>query len=124
NTVLRLEKTESINIGLDAAFFENKINLNIDYYDMTTNELLLNRRLPSVTGFSNITSNLGELGNKGLEITLQSSNMSTDNFHWDSGLTFSFNRIKIKKLFRDVSEYTLIDNRKEGIIPNITNERL
>jgi len=122
NTGLRWEKTESINIGLDAAFFENKINLNIDYYDMTTKELLLNRRLPSVTGFSNITSNLGELGNKGLEITLQSSNMSTDNFHWDSGLTFSFNRNKIKKLFGDVGEYTLLGQRKEGEIPDFTNE--
>src|SRR5699024_7378571 len=122
NTGLRWEKTASINIGLDAAFFENKINLNVDYYDMTTKELLLNRRLPSVTGFSNITSNLGELGNKGLEITLQSSNMSNDNFNWNSVLTISFNTNKIKKLYGDVGEYTLLGQRKEGEIPDFTNE--
>jgi hypothetical protein len=71
---------------------------------MTTTDLLMNRKLPEITGFTDITTNLGELGNKGFELTLNTVNISKADFTWKSNLVFSFNRNKIIELFGDVDE--------------------
>lgn len=122
NPGLRWERTESINVGLDMGFFENRIDLSLDYYDMTTTDLLMNRILPKITGFTSITSNLGELGNKGFEMTLNTVNMSKQDVTWRSSLVFSLNRNKIKKLFGDIGEYTLLGKTQTGEVPDYSNE--
>ncbi|GAB3162786.1 TonB-dependent receptor [Telluribacter humicola] len=122
NTSLRWERTQSVNFGLDMSLFANRIDLTLDYYDMTTRDLLMNRNLPSITGFANITSNLGELGNKGFEMTINTVNINERNFKWRTNLVFSFNRNKIKKLFGDVGEYRLLGETRTGEIPDFTNQ--
>src|SRR5690606_1493237 len=84
NPGLRWEKTESYNPGLDIGLFENRIDLSAEFYDMTTTDLLMNRQLPEITGFSNITANLGELQNRGMDFTLNTVNMNRANFIWKS----------------------------------------
>jgi hypothetical protein len=103
-------------------FFENRIDLSLDYYDMTTTDLLMNRILPKITGFTSITSNLGELGNKGFEMTLNTVNMSKQDVTWRSSLVFSLNRNKIIKLFGDIGEYTLLGKTQTGEVPDYSNE--
>ncbi len=122
NTSLRWEKTESFNVGLDVGILNNRIDVSVDYYDMTTKALLMDRSLPSPTGFDNITSNLGELGNRGLEMTVNTVNVSKQNITWKTGFTFSFNRNKIKELFGDMGEYTLLGETQYGDIPDFTNK--
>jgi hypothetical protein len=89
---------------------------------MTTTDLLMNRQLPRVTGFKNITANLGELGNKGFEMTLNTINFTNPAFTWRSNFVFSLNRNKIKRLFGDVGTYTLLGETKEGELPDYTNQ--
>src|SRR5699024_3330424 len=82
NSNLAWERTESINVGLDVGLIENRINFSLDYYDSRTTDLLMNRRLPALTGFDNVTVNLGELGNTGFEMSLNSVNISSENLSW------------------------------------------
>ena len=122
NTELKWERTESMNFGVDLGLLEDRIDLTLDYYDMTTTDLLMNRILPRITGFSNITSNLGELGNKGFESTLNTVNISNNALTWRSSLVFSMNRNKIKHLFGDIGEYTLLGETHFGEVPDYSNE--
>src|SRR5690606_13726911 len=70
NPGLRREKTEAYNVGFDIGLLDNKIDLSIDLYDMTTTDLLMARQLPEITGFNQITANLGVLANRGIDIAL------------------------------------------------------
>lgn len=122
NSGLMWEETESYNVGLDMAFLENRINLSLDYYDMTTSNLLVDRTLPISTGFTSITDNIGELANKGFEATLHTNNINASDFNWRSTLTFSLNRNEITQLFGDTGTYTLVGEEYEGELPDYTNE--
>src|SRR5690606_14138451 len=110
-----------LNFGLELGLFDGKVDLNADVYHMTTTDLLMNRLLPRVTGFSNITSNLGELQNRGLELTLNTKNINRPSFQWNSGLVFSLNRNKIIELFGDYSTYTLLNQERTGDVPDFSN---
>ncbi|MCD6355535.1 MAG: SusC/RagA family TonB-linked outer membrane protein, partial [Prolixibacteraceae bacterium] len=102
NSDLRWERTEALNFGLDFGLFKNVLFGSVEYYDMTTTDLLLNRSLPRIIGYTSVASNLGELGNKGFELTLNSTNINKQNIRWNSSLNFSFNRNEIKHLYGEM----------------------
>lgn len=122
NPNLVWEKTKSINIGMDLSLLKNRIDLSMEYYDMTTTDLLMKRLLPEITGFKDITTNLGLLGNKGFEMTINTVNTEQANFSWRSGLVFSFNRNKIKRLFGDYKEETVDGKTVTRELPDYSNE--
>ena len=99
NQYLKWEKTKALNLGLDFSILNSRLNGSVDYYSMITNDLLLKRSLPTIIGYDNVMSNMGELQNKGFEMTLNSYNIQNKDFSWNSTLTFSFNRNKIKHLY-------------------------
>lgn len=99
NEGLKWERTSSLNIGLDFSILRDKIGGTIEVYKKSTKDLLINRELPDVTGFSNVLSNLGEVQNKGIEITLNSTNINHPNFSWRTAVTFALNRNKIVHLY-------------------------
>ncbi len=122
NPNLVWEKTESVNVGVDLGFLRNRIDVSAEYYDMTTSDLLMNRLLPEITGFTNITSNLGKLGNRGFETTINTVHVEKKNFSWRSSLVFSFNRNKIKRLFGDYKETTVDGKTVQTELPDYSNE--
>ncbi|MFP4366862.1 MAG: SusC/RagA family TonB-linked outer membrane protein [Bacteroidales bacterium] len=122
NPGLRWERTSALNFGFDLALFESKIYLTADVYDMTTTDLLMDRTLPRVTGFNNITANLGELRNRGIDMTLNTRNIIRSNFSWRSDFVFSLNRNEIIRLFGDIGPYTLLGEEREGELPDFSNE--
>jgi len=122
NPGLRWERTESYNIGIDVGLFKDRIDMSLDVYDASTTDLLLNRQLPPITGFSSITSNLGELGNKGFELTINSMNLTKENLSWRSSLVFSLNRNKIKKLWGNFGDYRILGEDRYGELPDFTNQ--
>jgi len=99
NPNLKWEKNSSYNFGLDFGILNSKINGTVDYYIRKTNDLLLFRSLPNVTGFSNVISNLGSVGNNGLEVAINTENISKKNFVWRSTYSFWTNDNKILKLY-------------------------
>ena len=99
NPNLRWEKTTSWNIGLDFGLFDNRISGSIEFYHMPTTDLVMSQSLSEITGFSNIMTNLGEVQNKGMELSLNTQNIQHENFNWSSNITLSLNRNKIVHLY-------------------------
>lgn len=98
NPRLQWEKTASWNFGLDFGFLNDRITGSIEYYSMQTHDMIMRERLPSFTGFTNITTNLGQVDNKGVEISLRSLNIDTKNLQWNTTISFSYNKNTIKHL--------------------------
>ena len=101
NNDLSWETTKTFNVGLDFGILNNRITGNIDVYFSKTNDLLLQRNLPKVSGFNDVFANMGKTQNKGVEITLNSKNLTTKDFSWGTGLVFSWNKNEIKDLYGD-----------------------
>ncbi|MEZ4699068.1 MAG: SusC/RagA family TonB-linked outer membrane protein [Rhodothermales bacterium] len=98
NADLAWEKTEEVNFGLDAALHNYQVRLSMELYQRNTNSLLLQRDLPYLTGFTNVTQNLGEIRNRGLELSLSTVNVSRDKFSWTTDFNVAFNRNQVTKL--------------------------
>jgi TonB-linked SusC/RagA family outer membrane protein len=95
NKDLRWEKTNQIDIGLDLAFFNNRVNFTTDYYVKKTSDLLLEVTQPTSTGFSTALQNAGSLENRGIEFQISSKNIVQDNFRWSTDFNISFNKGKV-----------------------------
>ena len=98
NDNLSWEKTKGLNVGIDFSLFSNRIGGNIDYYDTETTDLLWNVVIPEITGFPSISSNVGRLKNRGIEIILSTIPVRTDNLEWNVNLNFARNTNKIMSL--------------------------
>jgi TonB-linked SusC/RagA family outer membrane protein len=86
NDQLKWETTTSTNLGLDFAILKSRISGTIDAYKTTTKDILLLRSLPIITGYSNVFDNLGEVDNRGLEITINTKNFSEGDFRWETSV--------------------------------------
>jgi TonB-linked SusC/RagA family outer membrane protein len=98
NPELKWETTRQLDIGLEMGFFDNRLSVEIDYYQKETEDLLLNAQLPRQTGFVSKLQNIGKVENKGMELLLNSANVRTDNFQWSTTLTISGNRNRVVDL--------------------------
>lgn len=104
NPYLQWEKTASLNLGLDFGFLNDRITGTMEYYSMKTHDMIMSERLPGFTGFNSVTTNLGEVQNKGFEFSISALNIKHDNFEWRSSLTFSYNQNKIKHLYYEYQD--------------------
>jgi hypothetical protein len=111
---LKWERNSSTNFGLDYSILRGKISGSIDVYNRTTKDLLVNRSLPTVTGFTSILVNLGEVGNKGFELTLNTVNMQLRNFSWNTTFGFWLNRNKIIHLYGATPDYDPVTGKEIG----------
>jgi len=101
NPDLKWETTKQFNIGADIEFFNERIALSIDYYSNLTSDLLFNRPISMTSGFSSITTNIGELENKGIELSLNTINIRNSDFEWSTRFNLSRNKNKILSLYKD-----------------------
>jgi TonB-linked SusC/RagA family outer membrane protein len=99
NPNLKWERNSSINYGLDYSIFKGKVTGSFDYYTRTTKDLLVNRSLPSVTGFNSILVNLGEVENRGFEFSVNTATMKRNNFVWNTNFAIWTNKNKIVHLY-------------------------
>ena len=121
NSELKWERTSSYNIGMDLGLFDNRIDLTADFYVMNTLDLLMARQLPEITGFKSIMTNLGELQNKGVDLTLNTVNIDNKNFKWTSNFVYSANRNKIVKLFGNYETVEINGQTVQRELPDYTN---
>lgn len=101
---LEWEKTNAYNVGLDFVLLDYRLTGSLDYYFKKTTDMIMSQRLPSFTGFSSITTNLGEVQNKGVEISLTSNNIRNNDFTWDTTVGFSLNKNRINHIYYDYDE--------------------
>lgn len=115
NEDLTWEKAESLNFGLDLSLF-NRISLNLDLYDKTTQGLLLNVEKPLTSGFASVTRNVGSIQNRGLEINLNTNNLIGE-FIWETNFNIAFNRSKVLLLDqgKDIRQGNLIIREGEEL---------
>lgn len=95
NPNLKWETTYGTDIGMEISMFSNRVYLEVDYYNKDTKDLLLDVQVPGTTGFSSQLQNIGKLNNKGIEFTLNTTNISLKNFRWTSSANFAANKNKI-----------------------------
>lgn len=104
NPNLQWEKTTSWNVGLDFAVLGQRITGSVEWYYKRTHDMIMAQRLPNFTGFGSITTNLGEVTNSGIEVTINSRNIVTLNFTWNTSVGFSYNKNRIKHLYYEYDE--------------------
>lgn len=112
NPDLKWETTVASNIGLDFGFLNNRFSGTIEFYKNKTEDLLLTSAIPSYTGYTTQTRNIGSLQNQGFEFTLSTVNVRTKNFSWSTDFNISFNKNKVLSLTDTAEDYMLF---KSGV---------
>ncbi len=126
NYTLGWEKSYSTNVGIDAAFLKNRIDVTMDYYNTKTKGVIWNRSIAVTNGSfgvdggtgSNYQTNLNicETKNTGFELTLNTRNIVTKDFTWTSTLTYTYNKEKITKLATDDLSGKPVSNGTTGYV--------
>ena len=116
NADLKWETTNTFNIGVDFAILKNLVFGNMEYYISNTNNLLYNINIPQINGLSSIPTNIGEMGNKGFEMSVTAVPVRNKDFNWNITFNFSTNRNKVKSILGidadgDGKEDDLISNK-------------
>ena len=100
NPELSWEISRTLNVGLDFGLFENRISGNLEIYNTRTNDLLLQRLLPTTSGFESVIENVGSTKNRGWELTLSANLINNPSgLKWNIDLNLSSNKEKIVELF-------------------------
>ena len=110
NQDLTWEKSNQTDLGVDFGLFSNRISGELDYYDKKTEGLLFYQNIPYTSGYSNIYRNVGNLSNKGFEFVLNTQNIKTQGFSWDSSFNLANNNNKIT---------ALPDNNADVVVGNV-----
>ena len=100
NQDLGWESTSQLNLGLDLGLFNNRLSLTADYFIKNTDDLLLDRVIPGISGFDEVTDNIGEVENKGFELSINGV-ILTGAVDWTSSFNISFIRNEVKRLAVD-----------------------
>jgi TonB-linked SusC/RagA family outer membrane protein len=113
NNDLKWEKTSGLNLGLDFNLLNNRIQGSIEVYKNKTTNLLWDVAIPSMTGFTTISSNVGELQNKGIELNITSRNIVTKDFQWSTTFNISANKNEVVSLTGQDSD---LDGKEDNLI--------
>ena len=101
NSGLGWEKTTAINIGFESGWLKNRLFVDMNVYSTKTTDQIFVRTIPIMTGFSTQLSSVGQVDNKGIEVTLRTINIQAKEFTWSSTLIFWQNRNKLVHLYRE-----------------------
>ncbi|SEV99769.1 iron complex outermembrane recepter protein [Chryseobacterium wanjuense] len=107
NANLKNELSRSIEFGLNMAFLNNRLDFDVSVYKTNTTNQLLTLPMPQESGVDSQQINAGNLQNKGIEIIVNAVPLKSNDFKWDTSLTFAKNQDKIIELAPGVEEYVL-----------------
>lgn len=99
NSALRWERTRQYDIGIELGLFQGRVALEADFYRKETTDMLFNAPVPQTTGFpGGAFQNIGSMENRGMEFTLNTVNITTGDFTWESTFNIAVNKNKVLKL--------------------------
>jgi len=107
NPELKWERNNTLNLGVDFGFFRNRINGSVEVYNKLTKDLLLSQPVQQTSGFSSITRNVGQVTNKGIELTLGGDIFKakgSTGFGWTTTFVFTYNKNSVKQLYNGLQE--------------------
>jgi len=99
NADLKWETTTAWNWGIDFGLFNNRVYGTVELYKGKTSDLLMDRSMPEISGYGSIASNLGEIANRGAEVSVTTVNIKQPNVVWSTTLNYSTNHNEIKHLY-------------------------
>jgi TonB-linked SusC/RagA family outer membrane protein len=102
NNDLKWETNVTTNLGLDFGLFDNRITGTLEVYNKESKDVLFSQPLQQTTGFSSITTNIGRVTNKGVEVTLGADIFKARNpggFNWNINFTFGYNKNEVNELY-------------------------
>ena len=131
NQKVSWEKSQNFNAGLDAILFNHRLQLNVEFYNRLTKDLLLNRPMALSTGFSGYMDNVGDMRNRGVEGSIRVTPVRTGDFEWNITAMATHNKNKVIKLTKEAPElisgvrvikeglpiYTYYMNKSAGVDP-------
>ncbi|MGN6492889.1 MAG: SusC/RagA family TonB-linked outer membrane protein [Agriterribacter sp.] len=95
NPGLRWEKVRQVDFGLELGLFNNRVNIEFDWYRKRASDMLLSAPVPRSSGYNEVSRNVGSMENKGVEVALNTINIQTANFTWSSLFNISINKNKV-----------------------------
>ncbi len=98
NPDLKWETTTSISFGLDFGLIQDRLGGSVDIYRKNTTDLLLNRPIPTTSGFNSVLQNIGEVQNQGVELNLNFGALRSEKIGWDINLIASYNENEVLTL--------------------------
>jgi TonB-linked SusC/RagA family outer membrane protein len=101
NADLGWETTETWNVGFESAWLDNRIFADLDLYASQTTDQIFTRNIPVMTGFKTIKTSMGQVDNKGVELTIRTVNIKNNDLIWNTAVTYWMNRNKLVKLYGD-----------------------
>jgi TonB-linked SusC/RagA family outer membrane protein len=110
NPDLRWETSVQSDIGVEADFFENRLNFVADIYQKKTTDLIYKKSLPLSSGYDAVTGNFASLQNKGIELSLGGDIVRSRDLRWNVNANISFNQNKLLRLSDDTTKETAINN--------------
>jgi len=117
NPLLRWEELKATNLGVDIALFNNRVKLTSEWYNNNVSGMLLQSLLPVSTGYSRQYQNIGSLRNRGLEFTLNTVNIKSENFRWSTDFNISFNKSKVMSLEQGQTNRTFsVGGNRTGMV--------
>ncbi|CAM4291804.1 SusC/RagA family TonB-linked outer membrane protein [Zobellia nedashkovskayae] len=98
NPDLKWEKTNQVDAGIEVGLFDGRISFEVDLYRKLTEDMLLNSPVPTSSGYASVFRNIGSMENKGIEFSLSTKNITTDNFSWDTDFNIAMNKNEVVAL--------------------------
>ena len=98
NPDLRWEKNTQVDAGFELGLLDDRIALEVDVYRRVSNDMLLNAPVPSTSGYTSVTRNVGSMENRGIELALTTYNLNTENFSWSTNFNISINKNEVLQL--------------------------
>ena len=107
NTELKPEISTEAELGIDARFFNNRLNFDVALYDKVTENQIVSAELAPESGYSSAVRNVGKIRNRGIELTVGVVPVRTQDFEWNLAYTFSKNINRVETLWDDVTETSI-----------------
>ena len=98
NRRISWEQTNEFDVGFDLSMFKTRLNLSVDYYYSITRSLLFQQPALAITGYTNYWNNIGKVRNQGVEIELNTYNIKTKKFEWQTQINLSTNSNRLLQL--------------------------
>ena len=102
NPDLKWESTEQFSTGVDIGLLKDRLTIEFNYYNKYTRDALLLVATPGISGFSSYLTNYGEISNKGFELAINSINIKTSKFTWNTNLNIARNKNTIERIPADI----------------------
>lgn len=112
NSELKWERLVEVNPGIDYGLFNSRITGSIDYYQRTSDQLLLNNPVSVTTGFNSALVNLGKVKNEGVEFELRTRNIAKENFSWSSTVIATTNKNTLVDFADSDGQITTVDTKR------------